>query len=293
MKWILLNPKARGSTALKVWQKIATSYSGYRVVNLEEIDFDRLEFSSGDQIICAGGDGTLNWVVSRLIARHGLSAVKSFEFGLIGLGSNNSFLMSAGHQISKARVSSPARPHDLVECRLEDGSKKYFLANASVGLLAEANFIFNQDKIVKSLKSYNRDVADTLTFLKAIKSFKSSQIKVTMDGKTREQNITNLHFLKHPYFAADLFFDETGSEDDGLIHFFSLESMPKLQILKRFIDMMLFKKMSRGYTAKSSAKHLSLECKKAFAIELDGEVYRTHSAQFTNHKNALQFLQRG
>ncbi|OQW48188.1 MAG: hypothetical protein A4S09_13850 [Proteobacteria bacterium SG_bin7] len=275
---IILNSQSRAGSAIKYWQRLRENWSVGHYEIYEHENFNEIPIAFGDKLVAAGGDGTLNQLINNVIARVGLENVSGFTFGHIGLGSNNSYLKPfSGCQIiggSPVKLSSENESHDLGRVIYRDLSgslqTRYFIANASFGVLAHANQIFSNDRMIRFFKKVSIKVADALSFLKALKNFSAPEIYFSTDGVFRELTcITNLNVIKHPYFAGDFHVCEKPELSDGMFHYYVLPKKSKLDILRAFVKMSLGQDvMGKGIPTDS----IIVKCQKPICFEFDGEV---------------------
>jgi len=277
MKTIFLNPQSCSGLSLSKWEKIKDSIpdlKNYQIVdNFYQLDWSQVQINEGDQFISAGGDGTLHSMINALIASKGLSALDKISFGHIGLGSNNSFLRPYAEckmlfDIAM-RISDKTELSDLIEITINHEKKVYCVANASAGFLASANLLFNTEKDIAFLKRFNSDAADVYTFFKALSFWRP----IAIAQGNQSIGITNLHFMKRPYYAADLGFPEEIPVRNHKFRFNILEARPKREVLNRFMQMLLFKKFENGRDRTEEMSVYHFDSEREIPIEADGEIY--------------------
>ncbi len=284
MKYVFLNPASCSGLALKKWGKVKNELPGvseYKVVdNFYSLNWDEFHLNSGDVLLSAGGDGTLHSMVNALITYKGLEFVKTLQVGHIGLGSNNSFLRPYSnctivHGIPMA-VSDDSYKQDLIEVEVIKNyeSKKVFCAaNSSLGFLASANLLFNQARDIAVLKKWNSDLADVYTFFKALFRWSPIEVQYTYQDKTISRSITNMHFMKKPFYATDLGFPEMIPSDDGFFQLNILYAKPKWKVFTKFLSMMLLKKQEEGRDLTTTINELIIQSPREIPFEIDGEIY--------------------
>ena len=83
---------------------------------------------------------------------------------------------------------------------------KYFLLNASMGVTAEANNLFNNpDAVLKFLKKHFTGLAILYAAFRTIFSYKNFEAKIIFDSyETYSFNISNLSIIKSPNISGDL-----------------------------------------------------------------------------------------
>lgn len=288
MKYVFLNPHSCSGLALSKWEKIKASMpelQNYRVVDqFYHLNWDELNIQEGDVLLSAGGDGTLHSMVNALIQKKGLSILDKVSIGHIGLGSNNSYLRpykncKVLHGIAM-KVSDETILHDLIEVKaLNNGVEQIFycVANASAGFLASANEYFNSEKDIAALKKVSPDAADVYTFFKSLAFWRP--LEVVLDGQ--KMSVTNLHFMKKPFYAADLGFPEKIFPMNRKFRFNLLYGKPKTDVLKRFLKMLLLKDFEEGRDVTGERESVRFSSDKTIPFEADGEIYYGNEFQVT------------
>ena len=163
---IFLNPAAGGGRALDRWDGIAPRLASLNGIQLHLLDgqADGLQVlidavQRGEtEIVAAGGDGTVNAVLTMLMQPALRDNPGRLTFGAIGLGSSNDF-----HKPATDTVEDCPCKLDFAHARLRDvgmltaevnGTRvyRYFISNASIGATADANREFNEpDRLLDQL----------------------------------------------------------------------------------------------------------------------------------------------
>lgn len=281
MRYIFLNRTSSAGTAPQKWKKIAASFADAMVIeDAHSFDWKGHAFQKNDILISAGGDGTLHNLVNTLIKFRGLEFLQTVLIGHIGLGSNNSFLRPYADcgAISgiPLRISEESQFQDLLEVEI-NGSKGaqtfYCVANASLGFLAKANQVFNTSEFVYTLKKWNSDVADLATFFKTLGRWRSIEVKYEIPEGPRQERITNMHFMKRPFYAADMGFPEVITPDSGTFRFNVLKSLSHAELMRRFASVLLFKNFEQGRHESMEIPWIFIESAQEIPFEMDGEVH--------------------
>lgn len=284
MKYVFLNPHSCSGLALKKWEKVKDSMpelKNYIVVNdFYKVDWEQFSIHQGDLFISAGGDGTLHSMVNALIKNKGIDVLNQIGIGHIGLGSNNSYLRpytecTVVHDVPM-RISEEFITQDLIEIEIKKNSesnKVFCVANASMGFLASANIRFNSDSDIAVLKKWNSDLADVYTFFKALMRWTPLEINYDINKSPQKVRITNMHFMKRPYYAADLGFPESIPPQNKKFRLNILKERARPVIIKKFLQMLLLKKFSVGRDWSSETDHVHLMSLVTVPIESDGEIY--------------------
>ena len=175
---------------------------------------DRCRASAGhDAIIAAGGDGTVNLALNAIMdPATDRPRSPQVALGAIGLGSSNDFHKSGAPQGCLA--GAPARV-DVAGAAAVDVGKatvqlpgkgqlvRYFLLNASMGLVADGNHAFNTSGgLIAWLKLRNVDLAIAACAVHAVAALRLPHVAVTSDGWGYDGPIANIGVLKSVYFAG-------------------------------------------------------------------------------------------
>jgi len=295
---ILINKNSGGGTALEKWTSIynqlglnGSTESFFIGVNgsTDKFIIDSIKKGKTDFII-AGGDGSINYFLNRCINLLKPADLKQIKIGAVGIGSSNDFHKPFHPNNTIGNVPYKINFKDAVQrdvgCLLfeKDGKtfKKYFLINASLGITAEGNNFFNNpDFILRYLKKINTQFSITYAVIKNILTYKN--IKVTMGGNNESftANISNVGILKSPFFTGKLRYQSDPLLDNGLfdVHFY--KSLSKIKLLKLFYNLRHGKSDNSLNKKFWRTNRLKISSDKDFAVEYDGEVITTKTAEFS------------
>ena len=295
---ILLNKNSGGGTALRKWNSI------YRKLNLngstetfivgvngsaDKFILDSIKKGETDFII-AGGDGSVNYFLNRVLNSVQPDILKQIKIGAVGIGSSNDFHkpFHTTNMIENVpyKINFKNAVQRDVGCLLFEKDsktfKKYFLINASLGITAEGNNFFNNpDFILRSLKKMSTQSAITYTVIKNILTYKNYEVTIGGTNESFTANISNMGILKSPFFTGKLRYLFDPLPDNGLLDVHLYESLSKVKLLK------LFYKLSKSKSDTSLNKkfwrtdRIKISSETEFAVEFDGEVITTKSAEFS------------
>ncbi len=297
---ILINPNACGGTALRKWNTIKPEL-------LNKLNNPELVFLNGRQsmhalvkdalikgeteFISAGGDGTLNLMLNSIINMYGTDRIDKIKVGAVGLGSSNDFYkpFAWGKLINNIPVKidfEKPSPRDVGKITFTTGGRiktKYFLINSSIGLTAEANYLFNNpDKILSSLKRKSTSSAIIYTALKKILNYKNFNAEIT-SGETGRfiTRITNLGIVKNPNFSGGMNYGCEADYRNGLfnVHLCYEMNMPERLNLFRALNSGKFEQIKK--TKSWTTDKLTVKSSGQFAVEYDGEIIRTDKVEFS------------
>lgn len=184
----IYNPKAgKGSIGAHVSDVVDTFVkSGYRVtVYPTQCPGDgeacaREWVKDYDRIVCAGGDGTLDEVVTGV-----MRAGVSIPIGYLPTGSTNDFARSMGIPRIVSRASVKAAGDNKFCCDLGRFNDRYFVYVAAFGLFTEVTY--ETDQNMKNIFGYSAYVAEAV---KRLASIRSIPLRITYD-----QNVITGNFL--------------------------------------------------------------------------------------------------
>ena len=242
-------------------------------------------------IISAGGDGTVNLILNSLMNLPGVETEK-FYLGGIGLGSSNDFLKPV--ETSLGSVPVRIRPEksllaDVGKVRFTGSGgaqeTRYFIVNASLGITAEANSIFNRgEQPIRFLKPRMPHVAILYAAVRTILTFRNFPVCLQV-GQAGQETVkfclSNLSVLKNPHVSGSYAYDQDIRADDEFLGLNYCSEMSKLQLLNVLWD--LRKGRFSGKPGRFSAKVKQMEVfpDKCVALEVDGEVTEARQVRFS------------
>jgi diacylglycerol kinase (ATP) len=303
---ILLNPGAAGGTALEKWRRFSSMMPPLREKidvcflgpNVDLDDLVQTAASQGEShFIAAGGDGTVHAVLNALMRLSGHLRDRTV-LGAVGLGSSNDFHKPFSPDNALEGIPSlldflHPRPRDIGRVsfnRNETAYTRYFLINASIGITAEGNALFNTpDRILAFLKRKNTPLAILYAALRALSLHRNSQFTIDSPGLgPTVLNLTNLGICKNPHFSGSLRYDVPVHYQDGNFQIFTAEEMGLVERVG------LLRSLSRGrfrglrHTRSWQTRDMVVSAGAPFPLELDGEIYITDRAEFTVLKQSLR-----
>lgn len=297
---VILNTNAAGGRAEKKWESIKDlifkKFSDVKVLSTREnyIIKNQIMNSIKDRdynFIIAGGDGTVNNFVNCIMEVLNEEGIKNVKIGVAGIGSSNDFCKPFN---TKSFVNNIPCKINFDDIQLRDVGvikykrglqtlTKFFLLNASIGVTAEANNLFNNpDFILKYLKKYFTKAAILYAAAKTIFTYKNFDAKITFDSfETYSFWISNLSIIKNPNISGDLSYPGDANYQNGLYDIYLAHSMNKLDLIRllRLLSNKVFPKSNKIEYCKTSK--IKVNAKNDFLIEFDGEIISTNYAEFT------------
>ena len=235
--------------------------------------------NSVDMIVCSGGDGTLDEVVTGI-----MEAESSVPIGYIPAGSTNDFANSLFMPKNMTKVAEMIMEEELYHCDIGRFNQKTFADVAACGLFTDVSYETDQD-----LKNVLGHVAYVLEGVKRLFDIKSYHMKVTSDEVQAEDDfivgmITNSR-------SVGGFKNLTGKNvdmNDGLFEV-TLIVHPKNPLqLQEIITALVMAEDNTDLIYSFKTKKLTIESDEEVPWTLDGEFGGDHSyVDIENRHKAL------
>jgi diacylglycerol kinase (ATP) len=303
---IFLNRACDGGRGLKKWSGIALElknrYGDHSMSQITStpalIGQIRGLLERGERlIVAAGGDGTVNWVMNAVCAIPG--AARKVMFGAVGLGSSNDYHKPFHSRMRIERIPvrlSPERlqRHDLIEIRYQTGrgdfSTRYCINNASLGITAQANALYNaNDPVIRGLQKYSIEAAIAVSALRTIFTYRNLPCRVRIgDRSPFFIPITNLGIIKNPHFAGALHYPFDIGPQDGKLGLCLCRDMSRPEAVRILVRLYQGRFPDLRETSSWIASRAEVSSRRRFALEMDGEVVRTRNAGFRVLPKALR-----
>lgn len=305
---IIVNANACNGKALKKWKAIRPDVvklirgTKYEMISHSPNTLEGKinEFIHEKDINCfisAGGDGALNHLINILYRMLG-PKLDQITVGGIGLGSSNDFIKPIKKIIKKVPVRldfDNAQLQDLGIVKFSDcheySDQRCFLINASIGVTAEANSLFNSNnKSVHFLKGIEVKLAIWYAAIRSIIGFKNIPARVRLNGKDVQMSISNMAIIKQNFISGGFRYDSLVSLNDGFLGLNYCYNMNRRELLNTLSD--LYKGCFSGKPKRISTKikRFSVHPHQNISIETDGEVFSGRDIQFHVIPKAIKVL---
>lgn len=237
---------------------------------------------SYDLVVCSGGDGTLDEVVTGMMKRK-----HRIPIGYIPTGTTNDFASSL--HISKDMLSAAnTAVHGVpFACDIGTFNHDIFVYVAAFGLFTDVSYQTNQ-----SLKNVLGHAAYVLEGAKRLSNIPSYKIKITHDGDVIEGDFM-IGMVTNSKSVAG-FRSIMGKQvqfDDGEFEV-TLIRRPKSPLeLQEIITSLLIESFDTEYMYTFKAKEITFEAEGEIPWTLDGEFGGQHeNVKICNKKQALQIM---
>ena len=303
---IVLNTTACGGKALHKWNQVKDHFSDSEITILftnENVFATRLHESikNGEtQFVAAGGDGTINHLLNSLIRIATPDQLKNITIGAIGIGSSNDFHKPFYSKIEEIPVcvdfqNAYYRDVGFITCDSDKGKvEKYFLINASVGITAEANNLFNTpNSILRNLKRISTKSVILYSAIKTLMNYKNLFAKIYIDGNCFDTSITNLGITKNSHFSGDFCYDSPVDYTSGKFDVHLAHDMNRFEVLNlmKALTSNCFSKLDK--TKSWKAETLIIKSDEDFLVDYDGEILITNQVEFRVLNNFIKVCGNG
>jgi diacylglycerol kinase family enzyme len=304
---VLVNLAANNGRAARRWESIAAEVVLRLPLDTQVISFrpptdikPKLNglLQAGIQgFVSAGGDGSANILLNQLMRQTGENA-RQLTLGGIGLGSSNDFIKPKQHFLKGLPTRLEVQNASLVDvgkAEFRDGNgdwqTQYFIANASLGVTAEANWFFNHgDWFLRVTKDRWTDLAIVYAALRTIIRFENFHATLTFEQEKLETKLSNLAILKSPYVSGSFHFDDPVQRDDGFLGLNVCLDMKKTELLGVLAGLAKGRFRGRPKTFSIAKKDLSVQTQTPVALEMDGEIYQTTEVRFPVIPKAIRLM---
>lgn len=239
-----------------------------------------------DMIVCSGGDGTLDEVITGMMT---LEPGERKPVGYIPAGSTNDFAGSLGlpkHMKEAARLIVAGKPY---ACDIGGFNEDYFVYIAAFGAFTDVSYLTKQE--VKNVLGH---LAYVLEGAKRLFNLKACHMKITIGSEQIEDDF--LYGMVTNSQSVGGFKNITGKNvllDDGVFEV-TLIRMPKNPMeLQEILGGILRQEMDNDLIYSRKASHVVFESEEAVSWTLDGEYGGDHRrAEVYDHMRAVSIMAR-
>ena len=235
-----------------------------------------------DLVVCSGGDGTIDEVVTAMMQRE-----KKIPVGYIPTGTTNDFANSLHLPKDVLKAADTAVNGSMFACDVGSFNEDSFIYIAAFGLFTDVPYQTKQE--VKNILGH---LAYLLEGVKRLYHIPSYHIKVVHDGIEIEDDfmfgmITNSR-------SVGGFRNMIGKNvkfDDGVFEVTLIRKAVSVKALQEIISALLNEKVNSEYMYTFKTGHITFESEEEIPWTLDGECGGAHDKVcIQNEQKALQIM---
>ncbi|MGI6018569.1 MAG: diacylglycerol/lipid kinase family protein [Marvinbryantia sp.] len=240
------------------------------------------EAGNFDLIICSGGDGTLDEVISGMI-----ESGEMCEIGYIPSGSTNDFANSLHLPKDMIKAAERIVEENVFPCDAGFFNDDYFVYIAAFGLFTDVSYETNQD--VKNVLGH---MAYLLEGMRKLANIKSYRMKVKMDEVEVEGEF--LFGMVTNSISVGGFKNITGKHvqlDDGLFEVTLIRKPKNVLELNAILASLVTMTPDEKYMLQRKVSRIEIVSEEMIPWTLDGEYGGEHrSVEIRNEKQVLKLL---
>ena len=237
-----------------------------------------------DLVVCSGGDGTLDEVVTGMMQR---PEEKRIPIGYIPAGTTNDFAKSLGIPRNMAEAARNIMAGEKFACDIGSFNEDSFVYIASFGIFTEVSYSTKQE--VKNVLGH---MAYVLEGMKSLYNIKSYKMKVTSEEMEFEGDflfgmITNSKSVAgfKGLVKGDVQFD------DGVYEVTFIKRPKNPLEIQEILAALVLEELNTEYMYSFRTKKLTIESKEMVPWTLDGEFGGEHQQVFIkNNQKAIDIM---
>ena len=235
-----------------------------------------------DLIVCCGGDGTLDEVVSGM-----MYSSEKLPIGYVPAGSTNDFASSLGIPGRMKAAASSIVNGRRFSCDVGAFNEDYFIYIAAFGLFTEVSYATRQD-----MKNVLGHMAYLLEGVKSLSNIKAYDLKVESEDFSVEGSF--LYGMVTNSVSVGGFKNITGKNvqlDDGEFEVTLINKPNTAMEVNQIMSALVNRDISTESMYCFKTKALTITSKEGVAWTLDGEYGGIHNkVEIRNEKQALQII---
>ena len=235
-----------------------------------------------DLIVCCGGDGTLDEVVSGM-----MYSSEKLPIGYVPAGSTNDFASSLGIPGRMKAAASSIVNGRRFSCDVGAFNEDYFIYIAAFGLFTEVSYATRQD-----MKNVLGHMAYLLEGVKSLSNIKAYDLKVESEDFSVEGSF--LYGMVTNSVSVGGFKNITGKNvqlDDGEFEVTLIKKPNTAMEVNQIMSALVNRDISTESMYCFKTKALTITSKEGVAWTLDGEYGGIHNkVEIRNEKQALQII---
>ena len=237
-----------------------------------------------DLVVCSGGDGTLDEVVTGMMQR---AEERRIPIGYIPAGTTNDFAKSLGIPRNMAEAAKNIMAGERFPCDVGSFNEDSFVYIASFGIFTEVSYSTKQE-----IKNVLGHMAYILEGMKSLYNIKSYKMKVTCDEMEFEGDflfgmITNSKSVAgfKGLVKGDVQFD------DGVYEVTFIKRPKNPFEIQEILAALVLEEIHNDYMYSFRTKRLEIESKEMVPWTLDGEFGGEHQlVVIENNQKAVEII---
>ena len=255
-----------------------TQYAGEAVLRIEALE-DGYEL-----VVCSGGDGTLDEVVTGMMRR---PEEKRIPIGYIPAGSTNDFARSLGLPQKMEDAAARIMAGKRFPCDIGAFNQDYFVYIAAFGIFTDVSYQTDQQ-----MKNVLGHMAYILEGMKRLTNITSYKMKLRWEDREVEDDF--LFGMVTNSRSVGGFKSIIGTEvvlDDGVFEVTFIKRPKNLLELNETLTALVLAEIDERYMYSFRTSRLTVEAEAEVPWTLDGEYGGDHrAAVIENRKQALEFI---
>lgn len=255
-----------------------TQYAGEAVLRIEALE-DGYEL-----VVCSGGDGTLDEVVTGMMRR---PEEKRIPIGYIPAGSTNDFAKSLGLPQKMEDAAARIMAGKQFPCDIGAFNQDYFVYIAAFGIFTDVSYQTDQQ-----MKNVLGHMAYILEGMKRLTNITSYRMKLCWEDREVEDDF--LFGMVTNSRSVGGFKSIIGTEvvlDDGVFEVTFIKRPKNLLELNETLTALVLAEIDERYMYSFRTSRLTVEAEAEVPWTLDGEYGGDHrAAVIENRKQALEFI---
>ena len=255
-----------------------TQYAGEAVLRIEALE-DGYEL-----VVCSGGDGTLDEVVTGMMRR---PEEKRIPIGYIPAGSTNDFAKSLGLPQKMEDAAARIMAGKRFPCDIGAFNQDYFVYIAAFGIFTDVSYQTDQQ-----MKNVLGHMAYILEGMKRLTNIVSYKMKLRWEDREVEDDF--LFGMVTNSRSVGGFKSIIGTEvvlDDGVFEVTFIKRPKNLLELNETLTALVLAEIDERYMYSFRTSRLTVEAEAEVPWTLDGEYGGDHrAAVIENRKQALEFI---
>lgn len=238
--------------------------------------------SEFDNIICCGGDGTLNEVVSGLMILD-----KRPVLGYVPCGSTNDFANTAGISDDVEMAYRTALTGDKIIIDTGEINGRIFTYICAFGIFTNVSY-----ETPQNMKNMLGHLAYVLEGMKQITNIPSYKIRVEYDnGSIEDEFVLGFVANSKKVGGFKIFSDDDIELDDGLFEVILVKSIKNINDVRDFIACFLAAKFDRDLFYVFKTSHIRFISDDDVSWTVDGEYCGSYKeADINNHHKTIEIM---